>query len=580
MTLTFRSRSDQVFTSNIGHARMVSIMGRSKKKKSNKKAATAQNRTTLKQHVRNKKRLISPLLDALETNGSPKFFRWIPDILPEMLWVASVHLHSCGHRVFPSLIYPVLDILDELVQEHSGKYPTPDCPGRFISGTLSSFADVDPEIRPEARKRLRGLKHYEDSFPEYLRVALTCYPTCPMSWVFEGEEYEIEAEVGLNQLKSVIVHYWDSTCLDSTLLRMPIMARYVKAGVLVLPCPPNPVADTFLMLCDYPDGLNEEQRGLCESTVRATFQMLQNSWSFEWSKQFWNRGPEISPCQVMKRSPRFSDQQKWLQLHKAFFDELAPQMHELRAALHELTDSIDLDLYSPERDEVLLGLLGRSYRLFNHMMFSISMWTEDMSSHFLRALVDTLIQLKWLAKQDSVEYYERYKRYAVGKKKLLMLHLEDLSDAGQIQDVEDTIEHLRSIVNEELWEEFQDVDLGGNFSGKDIRSMAIETSLKVEYDTIYSPASANVHGDWTSVAMFNMNYCLNPLHRFHRIPRYDEMGREFPFRPLLTALKLFKSSLTTIFSAYDCDKDRKTRLRAILKETEKQIRKAKKISDT
>lgn len=42
--------------------------------------------------------------------------------------------------------------------------------------------------------------------------------------------------------------------------------------------------------------------------------------------------------------------------------------------------------------------------------------------------------------------------------------------------------------------------------------------MKDIYDKYYSTTSPFVHGTWSAVRMVSFETCLNPLHRFHRIP--------------------------------------------------------------
>lgn len=43
--------------------------------------------------------------------------------------------------------------------------------------------------------------------------------------------------------------------------------------------------------------------------------------------------------------------------------------------------------------------------------------------------------------------------------------------------------------------------------------------LRDLYNLVFSPASAELHGEWTSLKKFNPVRCGNPLHRFHRLPQ-------------------------------------------------------------
>ena len=88
-------------------------------------------------------------------------------------------------------------------------------------------------------------------------------------------------------------------------------------------------------------------------------------------------------------------------------------------------------------------------------------------------------------------------------------------------ELEQFAEELADEVNEEIWEELLSVDLGGNFANMDMRKMAYEVDLQELYRLVYSPASSELHGEWTSLKKFNLVRCANPLHRFHRLPQLD-----------------------------------------------------------
>jgi hypothetical protein len=48
--------------------------------------------------------------------------------------------------------------------------------------------------------------------------------------------------------------------------------------------------------------------------------------------------------------------------------------------------------------------------------------------------------------------------------------------------------------------------------------MATEAGIKDFYDKHYDWSSSYVHGNWGAVRDTVFTVCLNPLHRFHRIP--------------------------------------------------------------
>jgi hypothetical protein len=130
---------------------------------------------------------------------------------------------------------------------------------------------------------------------------------------------------------------------------------------------------------------------------------------------------------------------------------------------------------------------------------------------------------KYLVQQNDEALYSRFKDYGRGRLKLLKLHLEEYRDSldDPSPDLDRNIEYLDVLVNQDIWEEFQDISIEGNFAGIDTRKMADQVGLLSEYRLLFAPASSNVHGEWAALDQYVLAVCQNPLHRRHRIPRSD-----------------------------------------------------------
>ena len=91
---------------------------------------------------------------------------------------------------------------------------------------------------------------------------------------------------------------------------------------------------------------------------------------------------------------------------------------------------------------------------------------------------------------------------------------------SELDDVPDYIdmEKLEMLANEDAWLEYQDIDFGA-WANKNLRAMSEEVGVKDVYDTYYDWPSGFIHGNWGSIRDAPFTTCLNPLHRFHRVPR-------------------------------------------------------------
>jgi hypothetical protein len=91
------------------------------------------------------------------------------------------------------------------------------------------------------------------------------------------------------------------------------------------------------------------------------------------------------------------------------------------------------------------------------------------------------------------------------------------------------IDELNIIVNEDRWVEFIPINLG-QWENSDLRKMSEYADVKEIYDLYYNYTSGFVHGTRGALRESVYQKCLNPLHRFHRIPLFD-----LPLMPSVTS---------------------------------------------
>ena len=51
--------------------------------------------------------------------------------------------------------------------------------------------------------------------------------------------------------------------------------------------------------------------------------------------------------------------------------------------------------------------------------------------------------------------------------------------------------------------------------------MAIEVGLDREYRLGFAPSSSDAHGEWGHLDRYVLTRCVNPTHRWHRVPRQE-----------------------------------------------------------
>jgi hypothetical protein len=474
------------------------VAAKGKRKGKNRRRQTSR----LNEHRRYKKKLQPPLAQL-----PLKAVQWNPDMLPEMFLVDAA-VDQLTWEAAPGALHQALDILDQFVPTDSDE---------ILLGTISSMDLIPEDRRAEARSALADSGLFQVLMPEGLRHGLALYPKCPAAWLLANwpEEHTIDWEEGVRYLKGAVRRLWDSKSVYSTRCRMLPLARMIKHRKILF----SPNVESIKLFPKYPTGLTEDEQHQVESVTRAMSNALiydRDGKVRDWGPYFWRHSYEISPCEPLgddSGGVRVGEEE--LQRVTARIGDATERFHDVvqHAALQA-----KLDIYSLNRDEVLFGLLSRQYRLFSALAKDPWLWTVDLGSMFHRAMVDALVTFKWLAKQNDPSLFRRFKEFSLGKQKLLKLHIEELVDQGR-EDLTEFEEYLSASVNEEIWEEFLNIDLGGNFAGINMRKMAHEVGLRDLYNLVFAPASADLHGEWTSLKKFNLVRCGNPLHRFHRLPR-------------------------------------------------------------
>jgi hypothetical protein len=161
----------------------------------------------------------------------------------------------------------------------------------------------------------------------------------------------------------------------------------------------------------------------------------------------------------------------------------------------------------------------------------------------LRSLTECRISLAYLVRCGNDEMWKKFRSYGAGQAKLALLKHEEM--AGQKPRFV-TQEALETLANEDYFQEYVEIDLG-HWAGKDLRRLAEESNTKDDYDRYYGWASGFVHGQWGAIRDSNFTHCLNPLHRFHRIP----LPMHRMLEPTIAdAMHLVNSILNDVSTAY------------------------------
>jgi len=199
------------------------------------------------------------------------------------------------------------------------------------------------------------------------------------------------------------------------------------------------------------------------------------------------------------------------------------------------------------RHDTVFGMALYSVAIISELM-RIGASTQVSARFGLRALLEIYVTMAYLLTKDDPNLWRSYRVYGSGQAKLAALKLDEA--VGQPLSVSN--EQLREIANEDMWEEFIDIDLG-HWADANLRQLSIDAGVKEDYDRFYSWTSMYIHGHWGAVRSTVFDTCGNPLHRLHRIPRLSPQVQP---DVIFDAVALVDKTLDLVDRAYPSFRER------------------------
>ncbi|UYN92533.1 MAG: hypothetical protein KIT70_03325 [Anaerolineales bacterium] len=176
-----------------------------------------------------------------------------------------------------------------------------------------------------------------------------------------------------------------------------------------------------------------------------------------------------------------------------------------------------LDLSEVEKYEVIGAILARIVTLGVEFSYSPMAWNHNLSPLILRSITDAYISMAWIFK-DPLTRARQFIEFGLGQTKLEVEHrkMQIEKDGGNPKD-DPVVMAKEKWINSQQYTFLTNVNVG-NWSGLSTRKMAEEADCIDFYNYVYTPFSSATHNMWNHLARFNLQYCANPLHNFHRIP--------------------------------------------------------------
>jgi hypothetical protein len=223
----------------------------------------------------------------------------------------------------------------------------------------------------------------------------------------------------------------------------------------------------------------------------------------EWLDGFWLEGWQRTLC-----IPIDPDEEAKPAKH----EDMLRQIMELHA---ELAGHFALTIEDTQIDAKHDGCFGLCFFILQLFFFALqSIVGQTVAGrHLLRSAVESYITLAFLVHHDNPTIWAQYRNFGAGQLKLAFLKRIEQQETPSFM----SIDLLEELANQDMWLEHQDIKLGA-WADKNLRLMAQEAGEKAFYDRYYDALSAYVHGNWSAVHHAVFGLCLNPLHRFHRVP--------------------------------------------------------------
>ena len=167
--------------------------------------------------------------------------------------------------------------------------------------------------------------------------------------------------------------------------------------------------------------------------------------------------------------------------------------------------------------EVIGALLARQATLLNQFALNPSTWNPHSAPLFLRSMIENCITTAYILKRLESRAKE-FIAYGLGQAMLLLEHLKaDLPESETDPDYEEAIANMEHWLNSERATHLIEVNIGNWITN--LRVIAEETNLIHLHRKDYTLYSATTHNMWHHFVRFNLEYCTEPLHGNHRIPR-------------------------------------------------------------
>jgi len=209
-----------------------------------------------------------------------------------------------------------------------------------------------------------------------------------------------------------------------------------------------------------------------------------------------------------------------------FFSLLNEYCKIVEQGFLERWKKLPVELFNSECYEVIGGLLARQATLSIQLARSPDVWNGHIAPLFLRCMTDAHITLAWILGSPE-ERTKQYILYGLGQEKLHIEHLKADPEANS-EDAQRLIQIKEDWLNSQRHDFLTEVNVG-NWAGLDTRDMAKKAGCESLYKYAYAPFSGVAHNMWQHVSRYNLKFCSNALHKYHKVPTIVDCSSDLDY---------------------------------------------------
>jgi len=446
--------------------------------------------TGVDDHKRFKKELKPPL----STIPNMAHSSWIHERLPDMLWAVLIVGNLERENALDFFRY-----VGKYIEKHK----------EFAVITLTGISNQDEQ---QIREFIRYLLRYSDDIKDILRP-LILYPKLPALKIWKEFLDKPIPEEDWGKVSKGILETFDHQSEKATDCRWIKLLCFMIGGKLKFNLEQKEKVKTIF---EYPKRGNLREVRPSIRALEIGMAVIKNS-SSSWNNDFWDYNYNSVACM-----PEESITNNLKGKEEKLNNEIKNQKEYYLREIKKVRDKLVYHFFNSSKTTQIDSRVENSFGL---SLYGLALMTEIIvycvSSSVigriaLRALIENYISFKYLLKKEKDEnVWDDFHSYGRGQIKLIYLKLKELSNQNKCVN----LDKLKAIANEDRWIEFVPINLG-HWGNTNLRKMAEFAGVKEVYDMYYNYTSGFVHGTGGAIRESIYQQCLNPLHRFHRIPSF------------------------------------------------------------